>query len=278
MDHTPAAAHAGHDELLIARLFGGDVDPGERARAVALMVECVDCAALFADLGATAEATAALPVPSRPRDFSLTEEDAARLGRRSRRWPAFSGLGLRRSLGGSLAALGLAGLILTSTVSVLGGMVATSGTTAADLHQDSLGVTAAGSAEFNANGGVPAAAATEASAPTAGPASSVAAAPPLPSSATQPTGGADASTRENSTAAPVDQASPGTGPAFAGVTSGTKSAGGANGTEQTSLTSKAAGNGVDARLVWLVGFGLLFAIGLALLLLPRILRRRDRGA
>jgi len=277
MDHTPAAAHAGHDELLIARLFGGDVDAGERARAASLMAECVECASLFADLDGIAEATAVLPVPSRPRDFSLTEEDAARLGRRSRRWPAFSGSGLRRSLGGSLAALGLAGLILTSTVSVLGGMVATSGTTAADLNQKALSVSAAGSAEFGANGGVPAAAATEASAPTAGPAWSVAAAPPLPSTPA-PTGDADAGTHGNSTAAPVDQPSPGTGPVFAGATSETKSAGGTDGTERTSGASEATGNGMDARLVWLVGFGLAFAIGLALLLLPRILRRRDRGA
>jgi hypothetical protein len=181
-------------------------------------------------------------------------------------------------LGGSLAALGLAGLILTSAVSIFGGMVATSGTTAADLNQNALNGTAAGSAEFGANGGVPAAAATEASAPTAGPASSEAAAATLSSSATQPTGGADASTGEHRTAAPVDQASPGTGPVFAGATSGTKSAGGAEGTERTSGASEAAGNGFDARLVWLVGFGLLFAIGLAVLLLPRILRRRDRGA
>ena len=79
MDRTPLAAHAAHDELLIARLFGGDVSDVERASALDLMGECDECAALFVDLGDIAAATEALPVPARPRDFSLTAADAARL-------------------------------------------------------------------------------------------------------------------------------------------------------------------------------------------------------
>jgi hypothetical protein len=45
-------------------------------------------------------------------------------------------------------------------------------------------------------------------------------------------------------------------------------------TPQTEATSQ---GGVDARLIWLVGFGVLFAVGLALLLLPLILRSRRRA-
>src|ERR1035437_9593595 len=78
MDRTPAATHAGHDEMLIVRLYGGDVDESERARALDLMVDCRECANLFADLGAIAEASAAMPVPPRPRDFALTDKDAPR--------------------------------------------------------------------------------------------------------------------------------------------------------------------------------------------------------
>jgi len=120
MNNTTPAAHAAHDELLIARLFGGDVSEAERARALDQMGECGECAALFTDLGDIADATEAMPVPDRPRDFSLTQSDAARL--RRRRWSrsALFGAGLRRSLGGSLAALGLAGLVLTGGLALLG--------------------------------------------------------------------------------------------------------------------------------------------------------------
>ena len=54
MDRTASPAHAAHDELLIARLFGGEVGNSEREHAVELMAKCPDCAALFADLGSIA--------------------------------------------------------------------------------------------------------------------------------------------------------------------------------------------------------------------------------
>ncbi len=79
MPKAAAANHATHDELLIARLYGDDVDSRERALALELVAGCDECAALYADLGAIATATAALPVQRRPRDFALTEDDAARL-------------------------------------------------------------------------------------------------------------------------------------------------------------------------------------------------------
>src|SRR5664279_544466 len=120
MDRT-AATHSNHDELLIVRLFGGDVDDRERARALDLLGECEDCAALLADLGATADATAALPVPARPRDFTLTEADAARLRRERRGIGFLSVLRRTRAIGGSLVAIGLVGIVTTASVGILGG-------------------------------------------------------------------------------------------------------------------------------------------------------------
>jgi hypothetical protein len=115
-----AADHATHDEMLIARLYGDDVDDRERARALELVAGCDECSALYADLGAIAEATSALPAQPRPRDFALTEEDAARLRPRRRGRARFLGIIGRRSFGGALVALGFSGLILTSALSMLG--------------------------------------------------------------------------------------------------------------------------------------------------------------
>ena len=133
MDRT-AAAHSNHDELLIVRLFGGDVDDHERAIALDLLGECEDCAALFADLVATADAMAALPVPARPRDFALTEADAARLRKARRGLGFFSALRRTRALGGSLVALGLVGIVATASLGILGGTAGTSGAASSDYR------------------------------------------------------------------------------------------------------------------------------------------------
>src|ERR1035437_9866262 len=119
MDRT--ATHSNHDELLIVRLFGGDVDDPERARALDQLGQCDDCATLFADLRATADATAALPIPARPRDFVLTEADATRL-RRARRGLGFlSVLRRTRAIGGGLVGLGVGGVVGPSSPAVLWG-------------------------------------------------------------------------------------------------------------------------------------------------------------
>lgn len=116
--HQTAATHATHDELLLARLYGGDVDEGEKGRALDQMASCGECADFFADLGAIAAATAALPTAPRPRDFKLTEADAARLGRRSVVWSIFDRLGRTKALGGSLIAAGLVGVAFVGAISV----------------------------------------------------------------------------------------------------------------------------------------------------------------
>ena len=119
MKPGPATAHANHDESLVVRLYGNDVDSEERSRALDLLAGCEECAALFADLGQIASATAALPVPERPRDFMLTPADAARLrasmpAHRPSRW-----FGLTRQLGGAFAALGLAGVLISGALTAL---------------------------------------------------------------------------------------------------------------------------------------------------------------
>jgi anti-sigma factor RsiW len=249
MDRSTRASHASHDELLIARLYGGDVDDRERARAVEIMADCPDCAELFADLGAIAEATASMPVPARPRDFMLTEEDAARLRRKRRGWQVTFGLGLRRSFGGSLAALGLAGLMLTSAASLLGQTTSASLTSAnaPERFAQSSGP------NFDSQGAVGLAAASPAAASEPAPAFAAGVTAALaanPAAATTPT--TDAANR-----VPGDVA------------------GDAGGSPPIQTETAAAG--VDPRLLWLLGFALLFAIGVAVALLPQRLRRRVRG-
>ena len=110
--------HAAHDELLIARLYGNDVDERERTRALEQMAACQECAGLFADFGAIASETVALPTPARPRDFPLPEADAARVGRplpARRRLPSFS-LRPVRAFGGALMAVGFAGMIFSAAL------------------------------------------------------------------------------------------------------------------------------------------------------------------
>ena len=91
-------AHDRHDRLLVAALADGDVDaltPDERTRAVAQVAACRQCADLHADLAALAAATPHAAIPARPRDFTLTPADAARL--RPPGWRRFlAGIGSSR--------------------------------------------------------------------------------------------------------------------------------------------------------------------------------------
>jgi anti-sigma factor RsiW len=271
MDRTAPTAHAGHDELLIARLFGGDVDETERAQALDLMADCPECAALFADLGALADANAALPIPPRPRDFTLTAADAARLGRKHHFWSPIFGAGLRRSLGSSLATLGLAGALLTGVASVLGG-TATSAPIelAADRNAQApvAAVAASPASGATAAGGEPRPGAIGAAsaAPALGPDAS-----PVPAATGPETGNPGAPPPAESSASTDMQLNAASPIAFAGAENGT------SGTKSATTNGAASQSGMDARLLWLGGFVALFAIGLATALLPRLPRGRGRG-
>jgi len=131
--------HERHDLELVARAAAGDLAAGEVMAARRLLDSCATCAALATDLRAIATATrelgaAGLAAASpAPRDFRLSEADAARLRGRGIRGIRGLGLGLRgarpsawigeraRGLGGVLATLGLVGLLVTAGLPGLAG-------------------------------------------------------------------------------------------------------------------------------------------------------------
>jgi len=126
--------HPRHDPHLVAAGAAGDLaDSRERTAFEALLRDCADCAVLATDLGHLRAAVHSLPPRPLPagRDFRLDAAQAARLRRRG--W--LRGLlgplaGARvdlRPVGGALAALGAAGLILTAGFPALQGMAGGAG-------------------------------------------------------------------------------------------------------------------------------------------------------
>ena len=81
------ADHTEHDPALIVALLDADVSDVHRATAEVLVESCVACAELHRDLIDLARATASMPAPPRPRDFSLSADTAASLGRAAVREP-----------------------------------------------------------------------------------------------------------------------------------------------------------------------------------------------
>lgn len=127
-DRFPAS-HAEHDPLLVAAFAAGDLGEADRQAAELLASTCADCALLAGDLRAIATATAALPPRTRPREFALSPQDAARL--QGRGWRRLLGLlaGPRsaalRPLATGLTTLGIAGLLLAALPPIqLGGAAA----------------------------------------------------------------------------------------------------------------------------------------------------------
>ena len=115
-------AHAAHDLELVARAASGELASREATSARELLASCPACSAAAGDLRAIVAATHELrsaPIQAAaaraPRDFRLTEADAARLQRRPwfglRTWTSF---GRVRGLGGALATLGLVGLLVST--------------------------------------------------------------------------------------------------------------------------------------------------------------------
>ncbi len=83
----PREPHAQHDPDVIAALLDRDIGPEERAIAESRIASCASCAALHADLLMLSTATRAHPTPARPRGFTLTTADAARLAGETEREP-----------------------------------------------------------------------------------------------------------------------------------------------------------------------------------------------
>ena len=115
-----AVGHARHDLLHVAEA----VDRG--ARLAPVLDLCARCSGLYIDLVAL---TAALPMsalPARPRSFTLTAEDARRLRPAGwRGWWSTVGSArdtVTRPLAIGISTLGLAGLLLTATPTLLLGL------------------------------------------------------------------------------------------------------------------------------------------------------------
>ncbi|MEX1169701.1 MAG: hypothetical protein WEE50_06130 [Chloroflexota bacterium] len=124
MTHS-TSRHEAHDRLLIASFVDRSVVDAERARAEQLMQDCRACAELYEELVALRNATQALPVPARLRDFTLTPADAERLrGSLWRRVLAAIGSTrdvFSRPLAIGLTTLGLAGLLVATVPMPFGG-------------------------------------------------------------------------------------------------------------------------------------------------------------
>ena len=122
--------HAAHDPLLVAAHAAGDASGGDLARAAALLASCPDCARLHRDLRALPGALASAPVPARPRDFRLSPLQAESL-RRPSGWrrllaPLSGASSAAGPVAASLAALGVAGVLLGGGISLGAGGSATS--------------------------------------------------------------------------------------------------------------------------------------------------------
>ncbi len=146
----PSAGHAGHDQLVIAAYAAGDATGPDLDAAAALVATCDECAVLHHDLRAIATATASLPAPVRTRDFRLTGDQAASL--RPAGWrrllapfagPRFAFAG---PLGGGLAALGIAGVLVAGGLGIPMGGAASAPAAATDAQAESDGAAAAAAA------------------------------------------------------------------------------------------------------------------------------------
>ena len=123
MQHSIPAEHAQHDLELIAGHAAGDLSDPERARADALLRSCTACSDLRRDLVAIASATRTIAAPTAPRDFRLTEAQAAGLRRRG--WiksllrPFASPHSPVRPMAMAFTSLGLAGLLVANILPAL---------------------------------------------------------------------------------------------------------------------------------------------------------------
>jgi hypothetical protein len=117
--HTPTT-HAAHDMTIVAALAArpSDLDVRTASSARAQVAACEACADVLADLLALQTTLPTTATPARPRDFRLTDADAARLRRSGwRRVLGFFGSprdGFSRPLAIGFTTLGLAGLLIAT--------------------------------------------------------------------------------------------------------------------------------------------------------------------
>jgi hypothetical protein len=268
-------SHARHDLLLVAALAAGDLSGTDRDHATALIETCSECLGLHDDLIVIARATAAAPPPitTRPRDFRLTPEQAARL--RPAGWRrvlgAFAGprLAFTRPLGIGLTTIGLAGLLITNIPLGLGGSAASVGSATVPASRNAANdVTGEGASSGDGTTSLGPAAAPAASAPAASSAAGALAASPAPAASAAPAAaasGAPRSMNDGNTATSVPQP---------GATTLTQAAGGGKAQSGAPDTTMNVGTETapapDLRTLFFVG---VVFVGLGLLVLRRVGRR-----
>jgi hypothetical protein len=121
---SSTAAHAAHDMTIVAALATSDrdLDRSTADAARAQVASCTTCADVLADLVTLQSAIPTTSTPARPRDFRLTDADAARLRRTGwRRFLGFFGSardGVSRPLAIGLTTVGLAGLLVATLPSM----------------------------------------------------------------------------------------------------------------------------------------------------------------
>lgn len=173
---APRPDHAAHDPMWMAALAAKDLDlpPSEMVRARAALESCTACADLFADLVAVSAAIPSAAIPRRPRDFTLTAADAARLSSRGLgRWLSVIGSARDRitfPLAMGLTTMGIAGLLLATVPDAFYGWAGESRvlSTVGSAVQPGAGGAAASAAPAPAPvAGGPAASAAPAAAPEA---------------------------------------------------------------------------------------------------------------
>ena len=105
------AAHAHHDRVLVARFAADDAYPAELDQARALVASCATCAEIARDIQLLSAAAADVGAPARPREFTISPEQAHRLRgsalERALRRLAAPGLAPVRPLAGVALSLGL---------------------------------------------------------------------------------------------------------------------------------------------------------------------------
>ncbi len=187
---STAADHATHDLVLVAEA----ADRGGRLPAA--QASCPDCLALHADLVLLAAAMPDAALPARPRDYTLSEADAARLRPAGwRRWLAAIGTSrdaVTRPLAVGLTTIGLAGLLVASVPGILPFGSASSGAAPAPADTTVAGEAAAApSAGTSMMLAVPSAAPAAAAAPVAAATANVSAEQPGLDKSAAPSGEAD---------------------------------------------------------------------------------------
>jgi len=129
--------HATHDLTWIAALAARDhgLEPAELAQAQANLETCDACTDVYADLVTLAAAVPIAAVPARPRSYTLTPADAARLRpagwRRFLRTIGSARDGITFPLAMGLTTIGIAGLLVATLPTLSAGTAATPSTLSA---------------------------------------------------------------------------------------------------------------------------------------------------